>query len=378
MGYPTCVPDLLYLNSLNIIVPNDAVRSSLVSLVLKALPTVEQLVPGITYPTSSKNFYVHPDGIFGWATHDHPRPSGQEERESRFVIRNIRPTLFVYLMNTHHKIAVDPLKMVERLISVSLKHRSDVPDSCKSKGGLYTSEISSLRIMTDEVKLTRFIRGEWLGSFRLDRLSLYDFMPVSHLWFDYLSSSRDTLTAFRNFIRFLTWLFGDNWLNSFSDDIAKWESLDPWCQCEPWILHLSLDKAISSWITDCNVDASVFRYTSVETSWLLLEYYLDIFLAEDKLSQLEKSYNRTLSAEVVFPNSHCKVPVGIPSIRCAPKFGSSQPNTVSVPKTIESSNSSAILPKKDLPMVNSSTEDRSDRSAKDRRGLTLGSQTRRY
>ena len=197
-------------------------------------------------------------------------------------------------------------------------------------------------------------------------------MPVSHLWFDYLSSSRDTLTAFRNFIRFLTWLFGDHWLNSFSDDIAKWESLDPWCQCEPWILHLSLDKAISSWITDCNVDASVFRYTSVETSWLLLEYYLDIFLAEDKLSQLEKSYNRTLSAEVVFPNSHCKVPVGIPSIRCAPKFGSSQPNTVSVPKTIESSNSSAILPKKDLPMVNSSTEDRSDKSVKRPQGFDIG------
>jgi hypothetical protein len=229
-------------------------------------------------------------------------------------------------------------------------------------GGLYTSEISSFRIMADEDKLTRFIRGEWPGSFRLDRLSLYDFMSTSHQWFDYVNSSRDTLQAFRNFIKFLTWVFGDHWANSFSDEIANWESKDPWYQCEPWVLHLSLDKAISSWITDCHSDASWFCYKSVETSCVLLDNALVKFMAAGKLSQLEKSYNRSLSAEVVYPNSNCIVPLGIPSIRHSPKFGSSQLKSVSAPKTFESSSlSSKDHPKpKDL----SNKEDRSASSSK--------------
>jgi hypothetical protein len=105
-------PNTLMRESLNVIIPNDGIRASLVSTILKALPTLEQLVPGIIYPVSSKNYYVHPDGIFAWHTYDYPRPSGKDELESRFVLRNMRPSTFLYLMVVHNKITIDSLQYV--------------------------------------------------------------------------------------------------------------------------------------------------------------------------------------------------------------------------------------------------------------------------
>ena len=331
----------LDLSELCVIIPSDNVKVSLIALLRESVPSLGVKVPGIFYPSSSENYYVHPDGIFAWTTYDYPRPSGRDEFESRFVIRNIRPYEFQYLMVEHNTITIKPSSFMERLIAVSLRSASEVPSFCAAKNGLYYSEVRHLRIMTDEVRQSRFLRGDWLGSFRLDHLSLFDFMPISHLGFDYNNSSHDTFTAFRFFIIFCTWVFGDEWSNSFMDDIAKWQTIAPWTEALPWVIHLSLEKAISSWVSACHQDASVFRYESLETSWGLLKYYLHSFMSVEKLVSMERSYDRSLSHVVVFPSPDCFVPLGIPSVRPNPKLGPPRSYPDGVPKTFVSTHSAS-------------------------------------
>jgi len=321
---PTAVLDL---DELLVIVPADDVKVSLTSLILKNLPSLDTKVPGIACPISSKNFYVHPDGIYCWATHDYPRPSGLEEMESRFMIRNIKPEIFQYLMVVHNKIAIDPPKFVERLISVSLLHYSEVIPAVKSKNGLYHTVVRNFRIMADQVRLTRFIRGEWPMSYRLDLLSLYHFMPISHRGFDYLLTSHDTFVAFRNFITFLTWIFGDEWAGSFESEIRKWLTQSPWVETPVWILHLGIEKAISSWVLFCHSDATIFRYAGLVTSWGALEDYLGSFMLPENLKLLENANDRSLALQVVYPNKDCLVPLEVPSFRPPPRFAPVEPQS---------------------------------------------------
>ena len=329
LGAEWVVPPIsvLDLDDLFLIVPVADVKVTLTSMILKNLPSLDTKVPGISFPISSKNFYVHPDGIFSWATHDYPRPSGLEEMESRFIIRNIKPEIFQYLMVAHNKIAIDPPKFIERLISVSVMHSNEVLPSVKSKNGLYHTEVRYLRIMTDEVRLSRFIRGDWPMSYRLDLLSLYHFMPSAHIGFDYLVTSHDTFLAFRNFITFLTWVFGDEWSGSFEGDIRKWQTVSPWVETPVWVLHISLEKAISSWILFCHSDASIFRYAGLVTSWGALEDYLESFMLPENLKLTEAAYNRSLALQVVYPNRSCLVPLEVPSIRPPPRFASVEPQS---------------------------------------------------
>ena len=273
----------LDLSLLNVIIPSGNVKADLKALLLNTIPSLDVKVPGILFPSSSKNFYVHPDGIFAWYTYDSPRPSCQDEIESRFVLRNMRPGLFQYLMVTHNYITINPAAFMQRLIAVSLRSASEVHALCVSKNGIYHSEVRHFRIMVDGARQARFIRGDWLGSFCLDYISLYDFMPISHLGFDYTVSSRDTFTAFKNFIVYCTWVFGDHWSNSFMDEITKWQTHPPWTESLPWVIHLSLDKAIASWVLGCHMDASVFCYESIATSWDILEDYLDIYMSPEKI-----------------------------------------------------------------------------------------------
>jgi hypothetical protein len=225
-------------------------------------------------------------------------------------------------MVAHNKIAIDPHKFIERLISVSLLHSNEVIPEVKSKNGLYHTEVRYLRIMSDDVKLCQFIRGEWPMSFRLDLLSLYHFMPNTHYGFDYLVTTHDTFIAFRNFITFLTWWFGDEWSGSFESDIRTWQTQSPWVETPVWVIHLSLEKAISSWILFCHSDASTFRYAGLVTSWGGLEDYLISFMLRENLVLMEAVYNRSLALQVVYPNKSCLVPLEVPSLRPPPRFGS--------------------------------------------------------
>ena len=324
LGHEWIVPSSssLDLDPLFVVIPVDDVKVSLTAMVIKNVPSLESKVPGLSFPVSSKCFYVHPDGIFSWSTYDYPRPTGLEEAESRFVIRNIKPEIFQYLMVAHNKIAIDPHKFIERLISVSLLHSNEVISEVRSKNGLYHTEVRYLRIMADEERLCRFIRGEWPMSFRLDRLSLYHFMPTTHYGFDYLGTTHDTFIAFRNFITFLTWVFGNEWSGSFESDIRKWQTQSPWIETPVWVIHLSLEKAISSWILFCHTDASTFRYAGLVTSWGALEDYLISFMKRENLVLMEAAYNRSLALQVIYPNRSCLVPLEVPSLRPPPRFGS--------------------------------------------------------
>ena len=309
------------LDRLFVILPSDDVKDTFVSMVLKNLPSLDSKVPGISFPISSKNFYVHPDGIFSWPTHDYPRPSGLEEMESRFIIRNVTPDVFQYFMVAHNKIAIDPRKFMERLIAVSLLHEHEVIDPVRAMNGIYHTEVRFLRIMTDEVRLGRFIRGEWPMSYRLDLLSLFHFMPTTHSGFDYLETSRDTFVAFRNFITFLTWIFGHRWSASFEDDIRKWQTSAPWVNTPVWVLHICLEKAISSWILHCHSDASIFRYAGIITSWDALDSRLTECMSKEHLELMKPAYDRSLALQVVYPEKICRVPQEVPSLRPPPRFG---------------------------------------------------------
>jgi hypothetical protein len=241
--------------------------------------------------------------------------------ESRFIIRNVTPDVFQYLMVAHNKIAVDPQKFVGRLIAVSLLHQHEVIEPVRAKNGLYHTEVRFLRIMTDEVRLGRFIRGEWPMSYRLDLLSLFHFMPTTHSGFDYLETSRDTFVAFRNFITFLTWIFGNKWSGSFEEDIRKWQTISPWVDTSVWVLHICLEKAISSWILHCHSDASIFRYAGIITSWDALNVRLKECMSREHLELMKTAYDRSLALQVVYPEKTCRVPQEVPSLRPPPRFG---------------------------------------------------------
>ena len=329
------------LTNLKVIVPSDNLKISLINLLVKSIPSLDEKVPGILYPASGKNYYVHPDGILEWHTHDYGRPSVKDEFESRFVLRNMRASMFLYLMVAHHKITIDPAIFFERLIAVSLKNSSEVCSECESKNGLYHSEVRHLRILTDPVRQARFIRGEWLGSFRLDHLSLYDFMPTTHHGFDYNESSHDTFAAFKYFIMFCAWVFGDHWTNKFMDDVTRWQTKAPWTETIPWVLHLCLEKAISSWVVDCLQDASMFHYESVKTSLGILTDYLNSFMSPGSLLSVEKVYNRSLAHEVVYPTPDCNAPLGIPSTRPSPRFGPARNYSDSGHKAVVSARASS-------------------------------------
>jgi hypothetical protein len=187
--------------------------------------------------------------------------------------------------------------------------------------GLYHTEVRFLRIMTDEVRMARFIRGEWPMSYRLDLLSLFHFMPTTHSGFDYLETSRDTFVAFRNFITFLTWIFGRTWSGSFEEDIRKWQTSSPWVDTPVWVLHICLEKAISSWILHCHSDASIFRYAGIITSWDALDERLTEFMSKEHLELMKPAYDRSLALQVVYPDKICRVPQEVPSLRPSPRFG---------------------------------------------------------
>jgi hypothetical protein len=147
-------------------------------------------------------------------------------------------------------------------------------------------------------------------------------MPISHRGFDYLVTSHDTFAALRNFIIFLTWVFGDTWAGSFESDIRKWLTESPWVETPVWILHLGIEKAISSWILFCHSDASIFRYRGLVTSWGSFEDYLGSFMLPENLKLLDSAYNRSLALQVVYPNKDCLVPLEVPSFRPPPRFAS--------------------------------------------------------
>ena len=50
-------------------------------------------------------------------------------------------------------------------------------------------------------------------------------------------------------------MFGDEWSNSFMDDIAKWQTTAPWTEALPWVIRRSLEKAISSLKRTLSVDS---------------------------------------------------------------------------------------------------------------------------
>ena len=175
-------------------------------------------------------------------------------------------------------------------------------------------------------------------------------MPITHVGFDYVESSHDTLSAFRNFIIYLTWVFGDHWKNSFDEDITGWAIEDPWSQTRPWIIHMALEKAIAGWILECHQDASLFHYKDVSTSWNILMDNLERYMDPEHLVLLEKTYDHTLSKQVVYPSKQCIVPPQIPAVRAAPRFGSQgSPSAQAVSLPVTGVPSPLKPPAKDIP-----------------------------
>ena len=80
------------------------------------------------------------------------------------------------------------------------------PDECIPEfrliNGLYSTLVRNLRIMSDPDVLSRFILGDWPGTFQLQRLSLYHFLPTFHRGFDYMHETTDIFLALKNFVNF--------------------------------------------------------------------------------------------------------------------------------------------------------------------------------
>jgi hypothetical protein len=112
---------------------------------------------------------------------------------------------------------------------------------------------------------------------------------------------------------------------------------------------MALEKAIASWILACHQDASLFHYRDVSTSWYILEDNLATYMDPDHLTLLERTYDHTLSKQVVYPSKLCVAPPQIPALRAAPRFGNQGSPTNSVSFHPTSAPSLPIPPVKDIP-----------------------------
>ena len=343
LGVEWNVPTSL-LARMRVLVPIEELLPALRNSLQSRIPSLDAKIPGLN-PVSSKSTYVHPDGIYSWSVFESARPSAEDERTSRLIVRCTPVDRFKFIQNDQQKISIDPDTFVSRLIGISLCQSDEVPLHCSRMFGLYFSTIRFLRIVENPLALSRFYTGKWLGTYQFHSLSLFHFLPSSHVGYDYVNKTSDIFVSFRNFLLFLSWSFGGSWDNLFASEQLKWQSQFPWSQCRPWVLHLCLDKAIASWFLFLNTSAAVYQYRGVDTAMSKLVSLLDANLTPAKLLEVKESYDTLYSFQVVYPCIECVVPPAIPGVRPAPLLDSPISSSLSLggePKKAKVAKSSKI------------------------------------
>ena len=303
---------------LKVLVPSPRLLTVLLPEAIKKVPGIEVKVPSLN-PLPSKSLYVHQDNIFLWSKHEAGSPSVKDELDSLFIVRNTTREIFATLQNSPFLVEVDPVKYVDRLVAMSLLRPTEVSKGFKYVNGLYHVLIRRLRIMEDSSVLSRFVLGDWPGTFQLHKLSLYYFLPVDHDGFDYVNETVDLFSALKNFFSFCTWMFGSHWLGQFDSNLVEWQSVHPWSSFSPWVLHSCFERALAAWFKQCRTHGSEFCYESTATALKYLNDEFDFHLRETNMEQVRDIYDRQLSKMIVYPKG-TNAPPAIPGTRAAPKF----------------------------------------------------------
>jgi hypothetical protein len=173
--------------------------------------------------------------------------------------------------------------------------------------------------MEDSCVLSRFVLGEWPGTFQLYKLSLYHFLTVDQDGFDYVNETVDLFIALKNFFSFCTWMFGSHWLGQFDSNLVEWQSVHPWSSFSPWVLHSCFERALAAWFKQCRAHGSDFCYESPATALKYLNDEFDFHLKEINMEQVRDIYDRQLSKLIVYPKG-TSAPPAIPGTRAAPKY----------------------------------------------------------
>jgi len=289
-----------YGQSLIVVVPDPSVTRMLMPKIIQLVPGIEIKVPTVN-PIPSKSLYVHQDNIFVWEKYRATAPTTKAESESLFILRNTQRLYFICIQNSPYLVEVNPLEYVQRLIAISLLPSNEVDPVFHLAHGLYSNIVRHLRIMHDPAVLSRFIRGDWPGTFQLHKLSLYHFLPITHKGFDYDTETTDIFLSLKGLNDFCTWLEGDHWVPAFRDKILLWQTTAPWTSQEPWVLHTCFEQAIAYWVYLCNGHGCDFKYQSHLTALDLLDDQLTFHLKESRLKEVRDSYNRILSKIIVYP-----------------------------------------------------------------------------
>jgi hypothetical protein len=170
-----------------------------------------------------------------------------------------------YRIHPAFLVEVEPAKYIQRLVAFSLLSETEIPEAFYLVNGLYLTGVRTLRIMADPAVYSRFVLGDWPGTFQLSYLSLYHFLSISRIGFDYFGDASDLFTSFRNFILWCTWLFGDHWQDQFTKEIAMWQRSHPWTSFSPFVLHVAFERALSSWFAICRSHGSAYHYRTHES-----------------------------------------------------------------------------------------------------------------
>ena len=303
---------------LKVLVPSPRLLAVLLPEAIKKVPGIEVKVPTLN-PLPSKSLYVHQDNIFLWSKHEAAAPSVKAELDSLFIVRNTSREIFSTLQNSPFLVEVDPVVYVDRLVAMSLLRPTEVSKGFKYVNGLYHVLIRRLRIMEDSGVLSRFVLGEWPGTFQLYKLSLYHFLTVDQDGFDYVNETVDLFIALKNFFSFCTWMFGSHWLGQFDSNLVEWQSVHPWSSFSPWVLHSCFERALAAWFKQCRAHGSDFCYESPATALKYLNDEFDFHLKEINMEQVRDIYDRQLSKLIVYPKG-TSAPPAIPGTRAAPKY----------------------------------------------------------
>ena len=295
-----------YVADLQVFVPEEILTRVLLSQIMKKLPGIELKIP-ILSPIPSKTLYVHQDNIFVWEKCRATAPTTKAEIDSLFIVRNTHRNIFITLQNSPYVVEVEPTTYVRSLIAMSLLS----PDECITEfrliNGLYSTLVRNLRIMSDPDVLSRFILGDWPGTFQLQRLSLYHFLPTFHRGFDYMHETTDIFLALKNFVNFCVWLFGDHWLYNFEPDLMKWQTASPWIAYDPWIIHTCVERALAAWFKECTSHGHHFCYVNHETGRRRLANEFEHYLQPAMLLEVKETYNRQYARVIVYPTG-CSIP----------------------------------------------------------------------
>jgi hypothetical protein len=315
LGTGWLIPDKV-MNEIDVLVPVEAALAVTLDHATSRVPSLTERFQAPGNASSKRNF-VQEDGCDSWDIYVSDRPTAAHVTSSRTMYRAMSKERFADILNATRSLDLQTGDWHKRLLMYSVLSPMEVPAHCKYMGGLYSSRVQYMRIMSCPEALALLYAGKWPQNFRMHELSLWHFMPTQSLGFDYTKSNGDIFSALRAFLVWWSWLSGNISIPAlFEPDLMIWQTTHPWSSMYVWVVNVCMEKGLVAWFLYMNSPAEVFKYKDSLTSVVALLRFLTDSMSVESLIQVRDSYDAKYAPMVIYPDAHCAVPNEVPSIRC--------------------------------------------------------------